>query len=137
MFSPLAWQSKRIRRVVRSTLAAETLALADAIDTGLFLTTLHSELTGGNTKATTIPIVCLTDNHSLYEAVKSTKSVADKRLRIELSSIKELISKKKVKGIRWLSTKCMLADCLTKKGASPLELLKVVSEGVWSDSSQA
>ncbi|KAL5020643.1 hypothetical protein ScPMuIL_002273, partial [Solemya velum] len=87
------------------------------------------KLTGGNTKATTIPIVCLTDNHSLYEAVKSTKSVADKRLRIELSSIKELISKKKVKGIRWLSTKCMLADCLTKKGASPLELLKVVSEG--------
>ncbi|KAL5011741.1 hypothetical protein ScPMuIL_010292 [Solemya velum] len=115
----------------------ETLALADAIDTGLFLTTLHSELTGGNTKATTIPIVCLTDNHSLYEAVKSTKSVADKRLRIELSSIKELISKKKVKGIRWLSTKCMLADCLTKKRASPLELLKVVSEGVWRDSSQA
>ena len=29
-FSPLCWQSKRIRRVVRSSLAGETLAMADA-----------------------------------------------------------------------------------------------------------
>jgi hypothetical protein len=36
--SPITWQSKRIRRVVRSTLAAETLAMADAIDNGVFLT---------------------------------------------------------------------------------------------------
>lgn len=28
-FSPLCWQSKRIRRVVRSTLAGETLAMSD------------------------------------------------------------------------------------------------------------
>ena len=31
-FSPLCWQSKRIIRVVRSTLAGETLAMSDGID---------------------------------------------------------------------------------------------------------
>lgn len=30
-FSPIWWNSKKIRRVVRSTLAAETLAMADGI----------------------------------------------------------------------------------------------------------
>lgn len=34
-FSPISWQSKRIRRVVRST-----LALADGIDNGMLICTL-------------------------------------------------------------------------------------------------
>ncbi|KAL5013632.1 hypothetical protein ScPMuIL_007902 [Solemya velum] len=117
LFLPLAWQSKRMR-VVQRTLAVETLALADAVDTGLFLTTFFSDLSGENTEAAKIPIVCLIGNHFLFEAVKSTKSVADKRLKIELSSIKELINEKNVQGL--------LADCLTKKRASSLKLLKVV-----------
>jgi ABC-type enterobactin transport system permease subunit len=51
-FSPICWQSKRIRRVVRSTLAGETLALADEIDNAIFLATLVSELTTGETNGT-------------------------------------------------------------------------------------
>ena len=52
IFSPVCWQSKRIRRVVQSTLAGETLALADGIDHAIFLSSLYSELTTGNvTKA--------------------------------------------------------------------------------------
>ncbi|KAJ8050059.1 hypothetical protein HOLleu_03109 [Holothuria leucospilota] len=35
-FSPIWWNSKRIRRVVRSTLAAETLDLAEGIDSSIF-----------------------------------------------------------------------------------------------------
>ena len=37
---PLAWQSKKVRRVVKSALAAETLALLDAAETGVYLATL-------------------------------------------------------------------------------------------------
>jgi len=37
--SPNCWNSKRLCHVVRSTLAGETLALADGIDTGAFLST--------------------------------------------------------------------------------------------------
>ena len=47
-FSPLAWQSRRVKRVVRSTLAGETLAMSDGIDNAIFLSTLFSELTVGS-----------------------------------------------------------------------------------------
>ncbi len=129
-FSPLCWQSKKIRRVVRSTLAGETLALSDEIDNAIFLTTLFSELTTGNAELNTLPLICVTDNHSLFDALKSTKQVSEKRLRLEISSIKELIQSKRIKKVLWSDT-TQLADCLTKKGASALMLLKVLSEGLW------
>lgn len=56
-FSPLSWQSKRVKRVVRSTLAGETLAMSDSIDNAIFLATLFSELTtGGNKQASLLPV---------------------------------------------------------------------------------
>jgi len=130
-FSPISWHSKRVRRVVRSTLAGETLAMADGIDTAIFLATLYAELTTGCPQPTVLPIVCVTDCHSLFDAVKSTKFVTDKRLRLEISSIKELIQCKQVGQILWSRTKEQLADCLTKKGASAFLLLKTLSDGVW------
>ena len=131
-FSPICWQSKKIRRVVRSTLAGETLALADGINTAVFLATLYSELTKGDCTCNSLPIVCVTDNHSLLDAVKSTKSVTEKRLRLEISSVKELVHSGTIKQIMWSATKQQLADCLTKKGASALVLLRALSQGVWS-----
>lgn len=85
-FSPLFWQSKRIRRLVRSTLAGETLALSDGIDNAIFLATLFSDLTTGNADLNAPPLVCVTDNHSLSDALKSTKQVTEKRLRLEKNS---------------------------------------------------
>ena len=73
---------------MRSTLAGEALALADGVDSGMFLATLFAELTTGKAKRELLPISCVTDNHSLYDAVKSTKFVAEKRLRLEISNIK-------------------------------------------------
>lgn len=130
-FSPLCWQSKRIRRVVRSTLAGETLAMSDGIDNALFLATLFSELTTGTAELNAPSLVCVTDNHSLYDALKSTKQVTEKRLRLDISGIKELVHSEKIKKVLWSVTKAQLADCLTKKGASPLVLLKAFSEGLW------
>lgn len=78
-FSPLSWQSKRVKRIVRSTLASETLAMSDGIDNTIFLSTLFSELTTGDAEHAP-PIICVTDNHSLADAIKSTKSVSEKRL---------------------------------------------------------
>lgn len=123
-FSPLSWQSKRVKRVVRSTLAGETLAMSDGIDNAMFLAALFSELSKGDTEHMP-PIICVTDSHSLADALRSTKSVSEKRLRLEISSIKELIQAQKVERVLWL------ADCLTKKGASAHQLLKALSEGQW------
>ena len=60
-FSPIWWNSKKIRQVVRSTLVAETLALAEGMDNGIFLCTLLAELMYGKSDPTTFPIECYTD----------------------------------------------------------------------------
>lgn len=130
-FSPKCWQSKRIKRVVRSTLVGETLALGDGVDSAVFLTTLYSELTTGDCTCNKLPIVCVTDNHALFDAIKSTKSVTQKRLILEISSIRELTNSGTIQQIMWSATKEQLTDCLTKKGTSTLVLLSVLSEVVW------
>ena len=40
----ISWQSKRIKRMVRSYLAAEALAMLDGIDSVLYIATLLNEL---------------------------------------------------------------------------------------------
>lgn len=78
------------------------------------LATVFSELTTGT---------AVTDEHSLYNA---TKQVPEK----SLGGIKELIQSKKIKTVLWSVTKAQPADCLPKKGASPLAILKALSEGL-------
>ena len=41
---PLSWQSRKVCRVVKSTLAAETLALLDAAEAGVYLANLITEV---------------------------------------------------------------------------------------------
>ena len=64
---PLYWESRKIRRVVRSTLAAETLAASDAVDNAFYLSELLSELIFAGKKS--IPIKVMVDNRSLRDNV--------------------------------------------------------------------
>ena len=72
--APIEWQSVRIRRVVRSTLAAETLAMADALDAAILIESMWKELAGPKCVTS---IEGITDCRSLFEAVNSSKSVTD------------------------------------------------------------
>lgn len=129
-FSPICWGSRKLRRIVRSTLAGETLALSDAIDVGVYLSHLYAEITGGIADSTHLPLVCVSDNKSLWDSVKSNKGVSEKRLRLEIAAIKEMIQEGIIKKFHWIESNGQLADILTKKGASPHMLLKTFEEGV-------
>ena len=95
---PICWNSKKIRRVVRSTLAGETFAMAERIDGAIFMSTLFTELTTGTTPAPDgLPLICMTDCKSLHDALKSTKKVGEKRLSLEISNISELLERGIVK----------------------------------------
>ena len=120
---PIYWQSKKIRRVVKSTLAAETLALSDCVEEAVHLSSLISELF----KIPKLDVRCFVDNRSLVEAVNSSKPVEGKRLRIEISILKEMISRSEISSINWIPTGEMLANCLTKMGASSKSLLEAIS----------
>ena len=125
---PIAWEAKKIRRVVKSTLAAETLAMSDAVDVSYYLGRMLSEILFGVMDDNVIPIVSYVDNYSLFENVFSTKNVSEKRLRIDLASMKEFIQDGKV-DLKWIESSRQLADCLTKKGVNSMPLMEIIESG--------
>ena len=46
-----------------------------------------------------IPVVCKTDNSGMYECVYSSTQALDKRLRIEISILREMLRKKEIDDI--------------------------------------
>ena len=56
--------------------------MSDAVDAAVFLAGLYSELMFNSMSPGLLPIVCITDSYSLLDALKSTKMVSEKHLRI-------------------------------------------------------
>ena len=120
---PLYWQSRKARRVVKSTLAAETLALIEAAEAAVFISRVISDLLG----CINLEIQCFVDNKSLVDALHSSHRVEDKRLRIDIAVMQDMLDRKEVTSVKWVNTDDQLANCLTKRGASPLRLLEVLA----------
>ena len=122
------WQSKRIKRVVRSSLSAETLALSDAIDDGVYIAELISELLFNGSKQISIEVY--TKSKSLVDALNSKKNVTEKRLRIDIALLREMMDLKIITKLHCIDSQSQLANVLTKKGASTKELLDTIRKGV-------
>ena len=127
---PLSWNSTRLRCVARSTLAAETLAMSDACDSAIFLSHLIEELTK-SPKQTNITV--LTDNQSFFETLKTTKATLDRRLRVEISALRERCNNDEI-SINRVSSENQLSDPITKRGMFHQKLMQVLPNGclpVW------
>lgn len=59
-------------------------------------------MSGSYKEEVNLPIVCLTDCYSLKDAILTTKQVAEKTLRIEINSIRELLQQKKISEVKWI-----------------------------------
>ena len=92
-------------------LASETLTLSEGIHNAFNISMILGELLN-NDHQKTIPIKCFVDNSDLIKVVKSTKLVADKRLRLEITSIKEMLDKGEICSITWLKFNDQIASCL-------------------------
>lgn len=124
---PLFWQAKKIKRVVRSTLAAEALSLQEGLEASFYYRHMLEEILGVPNKS--IDIYAFVDNKSVIESVHSTKLVEDKRLRIDIAALTESVNQGEVREIKWCSGQKQLANCLTKAGASGLSLLEILQTG--------
>ena len=122
---PLAWRSRTLRRVVRSTIAAETSAMVDALDASYCISRIFAQMVS----CPSVKIQAITDNESLYRNAHSTTMSDEHRLRVDIAIIKEMISRKELNGIKWVPAKLQLADCLTKLGADPTKLTAVLEAG--------
>ena len=120
---PILWKSRKIRRIVKSTLAAETMALLEAAESAYYIGKMIEDIG----IASEVPVMCYVDNRSLVDALRSVKKVDDKYLRINIACLKDMLERGDIKDVKWVDTKSQLANCLTKKGASPQGLLEAVS----------
>ena len=124
---PIAWKSTKVKRVVKSTLAAETLAFVEGCDVAFLMAKLIAEIVN-NDRNSTLPITCKTDNKSLFDAANTCKTISDIRLRVEMSIVREMLDRGEIK-LSWIKSTDQLADVLTKSGASSSPLLEVIEKG--------
>ena len=122
--APLFWQSKRIRRVVKSSMAAETLALIEGIESAILMRNLLSEILFNNKKM--INIEAVTDSKSVFDSAYATNQILDKGLRVNMSVLREFITLKEIE-IRWVPTNQQLANVLTKTGCDALQIIERIT----------
>ena len=123
----LSWKARKLRRIVTSSTAAETLASNEAVSEVIFLKALLGEIFGSC--ITEIPVNLYTDSKNVLKTVHSTSMADDPRLRTEIACLKESIEKKEVTSLILLPSEKMLANCMTKKGASAKTFLEVLRNG--------
>ena len=68
----------------------------------------------------------MTDSKALHEAAYSSKAMKDRRLRIDLSIIREYILNEKCK-LLWVQSGDQLADILTKDGVDSFKILSHIT----------
>ena len=121
---PTDMELQQVKRVVGSTLAAETLALNEGCETAMYLSQLLREIL----HLEHMPITWITYNKSLYDVINFLTLTTDRLLRVEIATIRQLCERKQVT-LKWVEGKHQLSDYLTKKGASPLCLQHVLKTG--------
>ena len=119
---PIAWSSRRIPRVVTSTLSAEAISLSSALDRLGYIRVIWEWLKNpavdwsnpGKILANAPKASAVTDCKSVYDlATKtSTPSCSEYRTTLECLLIRERLQENIA--MRWISTQAMLADTLTK-----------------------
>ena len=124
--SLISWKSRRVRRVVKSTIAAETLALLDGAESAVLLSHIVAELLGLEENRPTVK--CFVDNRSLVEALYSTKLVEDKLMRINMAVLRDMIQRGDLLRVSWVQSASQLADALTKRGANVGPLVAAISQ---------
>lgn len=120
---PIFWQSKKIDRVVDSSLAAEADALHEGMKTSYYMFNLIKQIVPD----INIKITCKTDNYSLVKALESTNQIQNRYLRLHLFGINDMLEKKQVENLEWVDSKDQLADGLTKSGKCRDDLIYAIS----------
>ena len=118
---PISWQSKKLTRVTKSPIASEASAQCDGADAAYLISHLLKEIF----PKSSVKVSCKTDNKSLVNTLRTTKVHEDKRLRVDVSRLKEMIIEEEIE-LDWIPAEEMLADPMTKRGASANALVEAL-----------
>ena len=126
----LSWRSKKLVRKVISAMAGEAIAMNDTIGETIYSKSILKQIFGE--KIEEIPVIIVTDSNNLEKAIYSTSLVEDGRLIPDIAVIKEAVDRGVVTEVRKVKSEEMLANCLTKAGASSQGLARVLQTGSYS-----
>ena len=125
----LCWRSRQLRRVVHSSLGAESLSLLELLGDIFYIRKILCQMLG--MRASKIPGIALVDSKNLHESVHNIKPVDDRRLIDTIVEIKQAVAlDKTVQEIRLVPGEMMIADGLTNKNGFCEELMRVLQHGV-------
>ena len=119
----LNWKSRKLRRVVSSSTAAEALAVNEALDEMVYVKTVLSEMIGSLSQ---LPMQLVTDSRNLHKTILSSKLADNPRIRTDIAKVQESLKNKELDEFVQVSGKDMLADVLTKKGAPGFNIMKIL-----------
>jgi hypothetical protein len=108
--APLTYKSMKCKRVTRSVVAAEEIALADGYDAGYALSHSLSDMLSKR-----VPLTLLTDSKTLFYVVTKASYTRECRILIDLASVREGYRRLDINGIGLISSEENLADGFTKK----------------------
>ena len=108
------WNSTKCKRVTRSVLASELYGMVGGFDSAIALSTTLQQIVR-NFNMPGIPVVICTDSKSLYDCLVKLGTTNEKRLMIDIMSIRESYEKREITEIRWINGKDNPADACTKK----------------------
>ena len=129
------WSSKKLKRVVRSSVAAETLAGQNGLDAVELFQCLLGEVLHGITprqfreQTPKEAAALVVDSKGFYDAVTrsccSQAMSVERRLMIDYAIAKQNIT------VYWVNNLRMCADCLTKLRGDTRPLYEILDEGTY------
>lgn len=105
----VSYASRKCRRVTRSVLASELLALVEGYDTAAAIAVQLREILGR-----AIAVQCVTDSRTLFNIVTRLGTITEQRLKIDAADLRaEHLADRLL--LLWLPSEENCADPLTKK----------------------
>ena len=78
-------------------------------------------------------VIGIVDNKGTKDAIHSTLLVDDRRLKIDVGAVKQMLNRQEVKSVQWCPGSEQLADCMTKREALLWHLLETFQTGKRKD----
>lgn len=105
-------------------LGSELYAFCDGLDIGLAYSVALQPALGKR-----IPVRMYTDSKSLFDTITKRSQTSEKRLLIDLATVREAYRKKEIDNIAWIRSECNLADGMTKEKRKEC-LSRVLEKGI-------
>ena len=68
-------------------------------------------------------------NNAVKESIYSYKAVTERQMELPIAAIRQMIEAKEVNMVKWIGTKDMYADILTKTGVNPINIREILEKG--------